>query len=86
MCASSKITSVRWTFEQVRCAALALSRGVERRPKRIQLRGQGLEQLRKVPIQRFRIAALHKDFVAVAEDQRAKPVPLRFEDPCLPGR
>ena len=51
-----------------------------------QLRIQGLEQLGKVSIQRFRIAALNKDFVPVAEDQRAEPVPLRFEDPCLARR
>src|SRR5579863_469867 len=48
-----------------------------------QLRIQRLDQLGKVSIQRFRIAALNKDFVPVAEDQRAKPVPLRFEDPHL---
>src|SRR3984893_15662753 len=47
---------------------------------------QRLEQLGKVSIQRFRIAALNKDFVLVAEDQRTKPVPLRFEDPCLAPR
>src|ERR1700694_4728596 len=51
-----------------------------------QLRAQWLDKLGKVSIQRFRIAALHKDFVPVAEDQRAKPVPLRFEDPCLARR
>ena len=51
-----------------------------------QLRIQWLEQLGKVSIQRFRIAALNKDFVPIAEDQRAEPVPLRFEDPCLARR
>ena len=51
-----------------------------------QLRAQRLEQLGKISIQRFRIAALNEDFVPVAEDQRAKPVPLRFEDPCLTRR
>jgi hypothetical protein len=51
-----------------------------------QLRIQRLEQLGKVSIQRFRIAALNKNFVPVAEDQRAKPVPLRFEDPGLVRR
>src|ERR1700680_3186286 len=48
-----------------------------------QLRIQRLEQLGKVSIQRFRIAALNKDFVPVAEDQRAESVPLRLEDPFL---
>src|ERR1700730_10622162 len=42
-----------------------------------QLRAQRLEPLGKISIQRFRIAALNQDFVTVAEDQRAKPVPLR---------
>src|SRR5580700_3654246 len=51
-----------------------------------QLRIQRLEQLRKVSIQRFRIAALNKDFAPVTEDQCAKPVPLRFEDPILARR
>src|ERR1700736_3027951 len=46
-----------------------------------QLRIQRLEQLGKVSIQRFCIAALNKSFVPVAEDQRAEPVPLRVEDP-----
>src|SRR6266850_1300946 len=51
-----------------------------------QLRAERLEQLGKVSIQRFRIAALNKDFVPIAEDQRAKPVPFRFEDPSLSRR
>src|SRR5260370_39935777 len=51
-----------------------------------QLRAQWLEQLWKVAIQRFRITALHKDFVPVAEDQRAKSVPLLFEEPFLARR
>ena len=42
-----------------------------------QLRIQRLEQLGKVSIQRFRIAALNKDFVSVAEDQRAETRPIR---------
>ena len=51
-----------------------------------QLRGERLDQFGKISIQRFRIAALNKDFVAVAEDHRAKTVPLRFEDPVLARR
>src|SRR5271163_166887 len=50
-----------------------------------QLRIQRLEQLGKVSIQRFRIAALNMDFALVAEDQGAKSIPLRFEDPGLAG-
>ena len=48
-----------------------------------QLRIQRLEQLGKVSIQRFSIAALNKDFVPVAEDQRPEAIPFRFKDPCL---
>ena len=46
-----------------------------------QLRQQRLEQLGKVAVERFFVAALDQDLVAVAEDQRAKPVPLRLENP-----
>src|ERR1700674_5057234 len=51
-----------------------------------QLRAERLEQLGKVSIQRFRVAALNQDFVPIAKDQRAKPVPLRFEDPGFSRR
>ena len=51
-----------------------------------QLRAQRLEQLGKVAVQRFLVAALDQDLVAVAEDQRAKSVPLRFEDPVFACR
>ena len=44
------------------------------------LRADRIEQLREIAIERFRIAALDQDFVAVAKDQRAKAVPLWFED------
>ena len=50
-----------------------------------QLRPQRLEQFGEIAIQRLLIAALDQDFVAVAEDQRAKPIPLRFENPCSGG-
>ena len=48
-----------------------------------QLRPQRLEQLGKIAIQRFLIAALDQDLVPVAEDQRAKPIPFRLEDPIF---
>src|SRR5579863_10403471 len=51
-----------------------------------QLRIQRLKQLGKVSIQRFRIAALNKDFVPVAEDQHPEAIPFRFKDPCLARR
>src|SRR6202011_4236035 len=51
-----------------------------------QLCVERLEQLGKVSIQRFRIAALNKSFVPVAEEQRAEPVPRPSEDLCTPRR
>src|SRR5579884_2406256 len=53
---------------------------------RRQLPAQRIEQLREIAVQRLLITALQQDFVAVAKDQRAKPVPLRFEDPRSPAR
>ena len=50
------------------------------------LRAQRLEQLGEVAVQRFFVAALDQDLVAVAKDERAKPVPLGFEDPVPAGR
>ena len=46
----------------------------------------GVEQLGKIAVQRFFIAALDENLVAIAEDQRAKAIPLRFEDPGLARR
>ena len=46
-----------------------------------QLRLQRVDELREVAIERLPVAALDEDFVAVAEDQRAKAVPLGLEDP-----
>src|SRR5260370_30287365 len=51
-----------------------------------QLRTERFEQVRKISIQRFRIAALNKNFVSAAKDQRTKPVPLRLEDSCFSHR
>src|SRR5262245_36350594 len=58
---------------------------VEHRTAR-QLRLERLEQLGKVAVQRFLITALDQDLLAIAEDQRAKSIPLRLEDPAFTGR
>ncbi len=52
---------------------------------RRQLRPQRLEQFGKIAVQRLFIAALDLDLVPVAKNQRAKPIPLRFEDPRFAG-
>ena len=46
-----------------------------------QLRAQRLDELGEVAVERLLVAALDEDLVAVAEDQHAKAVPLRLEDP-----
>ena len=46
----------------------------------------GLDQFGEIAVQRFFVAALDQDLVAVAKDQRTKPVPLWFENPCSPRR
>src|SRR6185295_3468298 len=46
-----------------------------------QLCSKRVEQLRKVAIQRFCVAALNEDLIAIAKDKGAEPIPLRFEDP-----
>ena len=38
----------------------------------------------KVAVERFLVAALDQDLVAVAKHQRAKSIPLRLEDPVPP--
>ena len=50
-----------------------------------QLRAQRFDQLGEIAVQRFFVAALNQDFVAIAKDQRAKPIPLRLENPVLPA-
>src|SRR5581483_4699192 len=50
---------------------------------RRQLRAQRVDQLGKVAVERFLVAALNQNFVAVAKHQCAKPVPLRLEDPAV---
>ena len=50
-----------------------------------QLRQQRLDQLGEVAVERLLVAALDQDLVAVAEDERAKAVPLGLEDPAVPG-
>src|SRR5690348_3657814 len=51
-----------------------------------QLRAQLLHKLWKITVQRLFIAALDEDLVAVAKHQRAKSVPLRFENPHVAFR
>src|SRR5690242_21612697 len=51
-----------------------------------QLRLQWLDQFGKITVQRFSITALDQDLVPIAEHQRAKPIPLRFEDPGVSRR
>ena len=50
-----------------------------------QLRPERLEQLGEVTVERLFVAALDEDLVAVAEDERAKAVPLGLEDPAFAG-
>ena len=50
-----------------------------------QLRAERIEQIGEVAVQRLFVAALDQDLVAIAEDQRAKAIPLRLEDPCSIG-
>src|SRR5579871_3861722 len=51
-----------------------------------QLRAQRFDQLRKVAIQWFLIAALNLDFVSITKDQGAKTVPLGLENPVSLNR
>jgi len=44
------------------------------------------DEFRKVPIQRFLIAALNQNIVAVSKYQGAKAIPLWFENPVAAGR
>src|SRR5690349_14875565 len=46
-----------------------------------QLLQQRIDQLRKVTVQWFAVAALNKNLLAVTKDQRAKAIPFWFEDP-----
>ena len=48
---------------------------------RRELREQRLAQVGEVAVQRLLVAALEQQLVPVAEDERAKAVPLRLEDP-----
>src|SRR5512145_1653271 len=47
-----------------------------------QLRPQCHQQLGKVAVQRFFVAALNEDLVLIAENQCAEAIPLRLEDPA----
>src|SRR6478609_377498 len=51
-----------------------------------QLRLHRLEQFRVIAGERFFVAALQKDVVAITEDQGTETVPLRLENPALTGR
>src|SRR2546426_12398221 len=48
--------------------------------------GERRDELREVSVHRLLVAALEQDVAAVAEDERAKPVPLRLEEPSLAVR
>src|ERR1041384_6023606 len=58
---------------------------VENRLSR-QLRFDRINQLRKIPAQWFRIAALNEYFIVLAKNQRAKAIPLRLEYPVASRR
>ena len=45
-----------------------------------------LHELRKVAIERLRVAALNQHLVPVAKNERAKAVPLRLENPVAARR
>src|SRR3954471_7607321 len=51
-----------------------------------QLRLERLDQLGEVSIERLLVPALNEHLVAVAEDERAKPIPLGLEDPAVARR
>src|SRR5688572_30136135 len=48
-----------------------------------QIPPERLGELRKVAVERLRIAALDEEAVAVTKDDRAKPVPLGLEEPTV---
>src|SRR5436309_12171495 len=48
-----------------------------------QLRFQRIDELGEISIERFLVAALNKNFIAVTEDECAESVPLRLEDPSF---
>ena len=47
---------------------------------------KGFEQLGEIAVQRLLVAALDQDLVSVAKDERAKSIPLRFENPFIARR
>ncbi len=51
-----------------------------------QLRQQHLHHLRKIPIQRLPIPALHQNLVPIAKHNAPKPIPLRLKDPPVTRR
>jgi hypothetical protein len=50
-----------------------------------QLRVQGLQQFRKVAIERFTVPTLNQDLVAISEDDSSETIPLRLKDPTATG-
>ena len=71
---------------EVERAILARRRSRRRaRSARAAASASGSTSSGKVAIERLLVAALNQDLVAVAKDQRAKAVPLRFEDPGPPA-
>src|SRR4051812_11139733 len=50
------------------------------------LAGERLDQLREVPVERLQLAALQIDLALVAENEAAKPIPLRLVEKAVAGR
>ena len=50
------------------------------------LRLERLDQLREIPVERLLISALDEQLVAVAENERAEPIPLGLVDPSFARR
>src|SRR5215472_4616478 len=48
-------------------------------------RAQRVEHVGEVAVERFLVAALYEDFLAVAKDQNAEAIPLGLEDPVAGG-
>ena len=48
-----------------------------------QLTPEWVDEIGKVSVERFLVAALDQDFIAVPEDERSEAVPLGLVDPSL---
>src|ERR1700730_14789945 len=72
-------------LERVELEALA-SRDDDLAVEHAALGELGLERVyefREVAIERLFVPALNEHLVSVAEDERAEPIPFRFEDPTV---